>query len=683
MKKLIIAAGVILLSALSTTMAGELKGFSILPKPQEVELVRSSVLGANELKYLVVDGDADVPVLGSELSRLRQMKTSGKGVVLRLVQSGVPESREGYVLRISKGGVVVEARNAVGLFYGCGTLEQMLEDCRDFGLRLPEVTITDYPSVGYRAVYFDNKHHLSRTKYYYDVIDKLARYKVNAVIWEIEDKLRYERRPEVGAPNALSIQELQALSRYAMERNVEISPLIQGLGHAGFILKHHWELRENPRSDWEFCPSNPKTYELQFDLYRDAMDAFPHGRYLHVGGDEITAIGIDERCRETGKSAFALQMEWLGKVCEFVVENGRIPIFWDDMPLKHGGLWYLMYGGHSDEYVAQRWNTERMDKAVDMFPKECVYMRWDYDDPTHYGNIATMEWYDKAGLKVMAATGASTGDSPFMPRQNSRAQYIKDFSSLVAKNNLEGILATAWDDGSPHWETVMRGYIAQGEFGWNPTGRSVEEFVTAHAQREFGLINNEIKFLEKLEKLAFFFDNALIVSGRRNPSWQVRDYKLMDVPNPEKPGEWTEKYAEKLTAAKDAKTQATVIAQELETAKGLSLRNRYTLEIYEQNLAQFLFPALLLEAMAQFDAATNDKQRADAKTALNQVFADFRTMRQKFENVYSETRFMRQPNGYIEDMNHHKHLSALTLNSDWMFLYELAMINKLRQTILK
>ena len=31
--------------------------------------------------------------------------------------------------------------------------------------------------------------------------------------------------------------------------------VLNGLGHAGFILKHHWELRENPDSDWEFCSS--------------------------------------------------------------------------------------------------------------------------------------------------------------------------------------------------------------------------------------------------------------------------------------------------------------------------------------------------------------------------------------------------------------------------------------------
>lgn len=55
-------------------------------------------------------------------------------------------------------------------------------------------------------------------EYYYQEIDKLARYKINAVIWELEDKLRYTRRPEIGAPNAISKQEMQALCR-AMPKN--------------------------------------------------------------------------------------------------------------------------------------------------------------------------------------------------------------------------------------------------------------------------------------------------------------------------------------------------------------------------------------------------------------------------------------------------------------------------------
>ena len=98
-----------------------------------------------------------------------------------------------------------------------------MEDSRQFSLEIPAMKITDYPAIAYRAVHLDTKHHLDRTEYYYRMIDKLARYKVNAVIWELEDKLRYTRRPEVGAPNAIGKQEMQAICRYAEERNINIS----------------------------------------------------------------------------------------------------------------------------------------------------------------------------------------------------------------------------------------------------------------------------------------------------------------------------------------------------------------------------------------------------------------------------------------------------------------------------
>ena len=135
-----------------------------------------------------------------------------------------------------------------GLFYGSQTLLQMLEDAHDQKVAIPACRITDYPDIAFRAVHLDLKHHLDAGFYYYQVIDRLARIKINAIIVEFEDKLRYKKAPVIGAPHAISIEEFEAISRYAKERNIEISPLVQGLGHASFILKHdkYKKLRDNP-----------------------------------------------------------------------------------------------------------------------------------------------------------------------------------------------------------------------------------------------------------------------------------------------------------------------------------------------------------------------------------------------------------------------------------------------------
>ena len=656
------------------------KAFQLLPQPQSIEVLSGKGFMYNELTFVSAASGTPVPILGPLADVLPRNRRSGKGLYLQLSNQHVPDSPEGYVLEVNDKGVAVTARTEAGLFYGCQTLEQLLEDSRDFGREIPRMKITDYPAIAYRAVHLDTKHHLDRMDYYYRMIDRLARYKVNAIIWELEDKLRFTRRPEIGAPNAISKQEMQALCRYAKERNVEISPLVQGLGHAGFILKHHWELRENPASDWEFCPSDPRTYEVQFDLYLDALEAMPYGKYLHVGGDEITAIGIDDRCKATGKTAFKLQMIWLKKVCQFAVEHGRTPIFWDDMPLKYANIWELVLSNKSEEEVAKVWNTDKLDKAIDLFPKECVYMRWKYEDATAPAHQRLLKWYHDKGLKVMGATAASAGDSPFLPRQNTRSEYVKGFSQLVADNQLEGILATAWDDGSPHLETVWRGFIAQGEFGWNPSARDIETFKRVHAQREYGFRpeDNRMEFLDELEKAIFFFDGALVTSGRRNPAWGTTTFTLMELPDKTKPGVWSELYKDKIAQARIEADRYKKISEGIRTAEAEALRNRYTLQVYEQTNNLQNYPVRLIIALNAYDTAKDDAARKAALEKVAEVCRYFDVMRSNLESVYAETRFMEQPEGFIPDMNHHNHLASKTNNSDWWYYYEIPMVKKVR-----
>lgn len=653
--------------------------FQIIPQPQHIEMHKGRGINYDEIRFIFNKSQIQYPVLGSFLDALPRTEKPGKGVFLHIHTENVPDSPEGYVLTVQRDGIHISSKSSAGLFYGCQTLEQLMEDSRDFQAPIPYMKITDYPAVSYRAVHLDTKHHLDRMEYYYRMMDKLSRYKINAVIWELEDKFRYSSHPELAASNAISKQEMQALCRYAKERNIEISPLVQGLGHASYILKHHQDLRENPKSDWELCPSNSKTYELLFDLYGEAIKAMPYGKYLHIGGDEITAIGIDERCRATGKSAFELQMDWLDKVCQYARENGRIPIFWDDMPLKYAGLWTTILSDKTEEELDKVWNTEKLDRAIDLFPKNCIYMRWNYGDPTKPAHKRLLNWYQEKGLPVMAATAASSGDSPFMPREHTKSGYIKSFCQLTTENKLQGVLATAWDDGSPHLETVWRGLIALGEFSWNPDGREISDFIEAHGQREFGFEagKGKMDFLQELEKSFFFFDGALVKSGRRNPAWGVTAFTLIDLPDKNHRGLWSEKYSDKIKRAQEEDIRYEEIKKGLAEAKAEALRNRYTLNVYEQNNNLQNFPVKLLLALYHYDQAKDDQQLKQAAMQLKDICHSLPRLQKSLEEVYSETRFMEQPEGYVEDMNHHNHLSVKSLNSDWIFLYELPMVTKI------
>ncbi len=679
--KNIVAAGIALSMAVPFVGARELpSGFQILPEPQKVEVSSLSGLKGSELEWIVAEAGAEIPVLGKSLDALPRYRAAGKGVVLVKTEADVPESEEGYVLEVSKNGVVVSSRGEAGLFYGCQTLEQLMVDSRELGLVIPKMKVTDWPAIPYRAIHIDNKNHLDRVEYYYSLIDKLAGYKINGIIWEIEDKLQYSRRPEVAAPNAISKQEMQAISRYAKDRNVEISPLIQGLGHATYILKHHWELREDPFNDGDFCPSNPETYEVLFSMYWDAIEAMPYGRFLHIGGDEVSNIGTDERCRATGKKPFDLQLEWLNKVCRFAVENGREPIFWDDMPFKFAGLWYPINFNLPEEETRSLMDFTLVDEVIDRFPKECVYMRWFYGDATELGNVMVMDWYQKSGLKVMAATAASEGTCVMIQRNDSRLPYIKGFSEIAAERDFVGIFATTWDDTSAHMKTVERGFAAQGEFGWNPKGRTVEEFKTAHARREFGLGRKDVEFISDMEEIALFYDHALITSGHRNPGFAVDKFTLVELPEPGKTGEWSSKYAARIDSARVCTPLYENACRGLEYALTHSLRNRYTLDIYRCTNDMLYFPARVILALDRYDRAEG-QDKVKALDELSELCGYFYSMRKDILDTYSRTRFMCNGEGYVTGNSHHRHLAARTNNSDWVFWYELPMVHELEKFI--
>ena len=109
----------------------------------------------------------------------------------------------------------------------------------------------------------------------------------------------------------------------------------------------------------------------------------------------------------------------------------------------------------------------------------------------------------------------------------------------------------------------------------------------------------------------------------------------------------------------------------------MSLRNRYPFEIYAANNRLFAFPASLLKALESYDNAADEASRLKAKERIKELCDGFAATKRQLIAAYGKTRFMQLPNGYIADLNHHRHLAALKPDADWIFLYEDDFIRKL------
>lgn len=661
--------------------------FKLLPIPKKVELLQGNGIRHNAITSISFEEGAVKPVLDDVFSNLKETGKKAAGTIVFRIDNNATSSPEGYILEIKNGYVTISAKAPAGLFYGAQTLAQLVQDAKDQQVTIPACRITDYPDIDYRAIHLDLKHHLDSLSYYYSLMDRLADVKVNAIIVEFEDKLKYEQTPIVGASHAISIKDFEALSNYAHDRNIEISPLVQGLGHASFILKHpeFKELRDDTASDWSFDPLNPKTYEVQFSLYLDAMKATPHGKYLHVGGDEVGKLGMSDLAKKSGKSPIELQMIWLTKVCEFAKQHGRIPIFWDDMVFKLSNLYKTTYDPSlSKSQVDALWaeNEKLLNENVNLFPKTCVYMRWNYDDPTLPGNMKALEWYHKNGLHAMAATSAQQ-IWPMLPRANSNFQAVKDFSRITAKEKLDGILCTLWDDTSPHFETYWRGIYDFALFSWNYIDLKKDEAHATFRHRFYGpkLSSQAYAFQDTLEQSALFWEKALIDKGDRDNYPSTID--TLDLPSDNKPGAWSASNAKKLAAARKQVAVYNYVKQTINKGIENAVRNKYALEIFGELNELQVYPAKLLLKLEQYDKA---KSVADKRKASHELLAysdSFSDIRKSYEDLTTRTRMLHNPDDYLLDQNHHHHLANGTRNSDWMYVYELAAIAAIQQKFSK
>ncbi|MEP7257028.1 MAG: glycoside hydrolase family 20 zincin-like fold domain-containing protein [Flavitalea sp.] len=665
------------------------KHFKLLPQPQELELLMDKGISSTSLQFIFLQGSAMKPVLPKSLDFLPQSSKSAAGVLTLVIadNKNIPAPGEGYVMEISKGQVTITARDQAGLFYACQTLGQLLEDARDQQIVIPGIKITDYPDIAYRAVHLDLKHHLDNGHYYYDIIDRLAAVKINAIIVEMEDKLRYRKSPLVGSDNALSIEEFQAISRYAKDRNIEISPLIQGLGHASFILKHeqYKNLRDTISSDWSFDPMNPETYALQFSLYEDAIAATPYGKYLHIGGDEVGHLGMSELSKKSGLTAIQLQMRWLSKVSEFAIAHHRIPIFWDDMLFKLSDLYRSTWDPELPaKTVEEMWkkNEYRLEENIALFPKECVYMRWNYSNPDIPGNHKAVNWYASHNLKVMAATATQTMWA-MLPRENSNFQPIKEFSKITADQKLDGILCTAWDDCSPHFETYFRGFYDFAFFCWNYSDAKVADVHALFRHRFYGpaLSGEAFDFQTSLEKSLAFWDTALISKGERDN--YPEEISLLELPGKQSPGVWSDTLKTRLAKAKGEVARYAVLKNTLVKALQVSRRNAYNIQLMNQMNELQIYPAKLLLLLEKYDRAVEGSAKKEAQLDLAKYVRQFSDIRKNYENVFSQTRILSNPPSYVIDQNQHHHLANGTANNDYMFVYELAMNEKINQWLPK
>jgi hexosaminidase len=498
-----------------------LRGYSVIPTPQKVELQDGEIEFNDSWVYdatRIAQGHIAVRSLIRDLQEfyrieLRPASNQAKNVIRLSIEKGATRAgadaeieKQGYRLKIAPGLIEIVGNADQGLFYGVQTLLQLLRPSARGHLLLPISTIEDWPKLQLRFLHWDTKHHQDRIETLKRYLDWSARFKVNMIGFELEDKFEYPTNPIIGAPGAFTSAELQEIVNYGLERFIQVVPQIQAPAHLAYALKHPQfaHLRADG-NNYQACLCDEESYKLIFQMYDDVIRATKGVDYLFVSTDEVYYAGICAKCDKpyTPENGSLKWVEFARRARDFAASRGRRILVWAEYPLLAEHVRMLppdiIDGVMGEEEYLKPENELGMRQLIytSMQGAELLF-------PNHLPNYQS--------------TGGDQG--PSIGRLKSAFQGVA--SSRVWQGKPIGVFGAAWGDSGLHTETFWLGWAAVAEMGWRPGDLPVEQMAAEFMNIYYGpRVSEMVDVYRGLQAQARFFESSWdrAVSKARGPGY--------------------------------------------------------------------------------------------------------------------------------------------------------------------
>lgn len=228
---------------------------SFVPQPQRCILLHADAARVNvDTPIILQMPETDLRLLRAAQRLFRRVEAITGPFALYSEGSFAPEytmaRAEGYLLRICENTVQMASQDARGLFYGMQTLSQWLDMPGH-----PALEINDWPDLALRSDYLDMRGIFPKFDRTLEYVAEMARYKLNTLVIEYEDKLP-RQRPEFCAPaDALTPEQHIQLLQTARDNFIDLIPLQQSF-LTRFLATYHgiynakWTGGEEGRYDY-------------------------------------------------------------------------------------------------------------------------------------------------------------------------------------------------------------------------------------------------------------------------------------------------------------------------------------------------------------------------------------------------------------------------------------------------
>ncbi|MGC5166800.1 family 20 glycosylhydrolase [Luteimicrobium sp. DT211] len=407
---------------------------------------------------------------------------------------GGAASPERYSLEVSGAGAALTAPTTEGLFRGIATLAQLSTVDGEGRAVLPAVVVKDAPRYPWRGLSLDVARHFFEPDVVERVIDVMARYKLSVLHlhltddqgWRLELPSRrllteISGKGEIGdgVGGFYTMDEFRRLQEYAAARYVQVVPEFDMPGHTNAATHAYGELVPGGQPTDRFGGEEVGFSKLSFDLpetepfLRDVFGdiaAATLGEYVHIGGDEVFTLGVEEYSR------FVLLAH------DVVTAAGKKVVGWQEIAEVELPA----------DTVVQYWETRKdtapLRRAVAggakilLSPADRVYLDMKYDADDARGQ----DW------------GAS------MPPIELRDAYDWEPDAAVEgvdPDAVVGVEAAIWSERIPDEHTLFMRLLprlaAVAEVAWTPVdARSWEGFAARVARESTGWRDRGLTFHE-------------------------------------------------------------------------------------------------------------------------------------------------------------------------------------------
>lgn len=421
------------------------------------------------------------------------------------------QQQEAYKINIDDKGILIEARNPVGLFRAAQTLRKampIVNNQKDVKVEMPYANIQDEPRFVYRGTLLDCGRHFFTVDVIKQMLDVMALHGCNQFHWHLtEDQgWRFEvkslpnlalhgsvRQETVVGPNVgiydgqpyggyYTQEECREVVRYAAERYINVVPEIDLPGHMQSALHVYPNLgcTGGPypvRTYWGvsrevLCGGNPETLTFLKTVLGELCDVFP-SKIIHIGGDEcpkdrwkacpkcqakIKELGLKSEGKRTAENQL---QSYINKEIEaFLAERGRDIIGWDE----------ILEGGLSGKSIIMSWRGTKGGVEAAKQGHRVIM------SPNVYGYI------DHPQLKDVAKQPRTTGGYIVSAsKMYSFEPLMKEELNDEQQDYILGVQANLWTEHVAYPEHLFYQLLprlgAMSEVQWcNPEQKDFEDF---------------------------------------------------------------------------------------------------------------------------------------------------------------------------------------------------------------